>query len=156
MNIHDYLIDQTGLDWQSLLEEWHWLLPPQFRVWLLTRSGDLFLTVPDGSIHMLDVGAGKLQRVAKSRDEFCTKMDEPGMAGNWLLIPIVDQLVASGVVLGPGQCYSFRQLPVLGGTYKPENRMAFPIREHFGGWGSIQRQISDLPDGSQVIIKPVA
>jgi hypothetical protein len=115
----------------------------------------LFITVADGSIHMLDVGAGTLKQVAKSRDEFCARMDEPGVAEDWLMIPIVDQLVASGVVLSPGQCYSFRQLPILGGKYTPENRMVFPIREHFGGWGSIQRQIADLPDGSQVIIEPV-
>ena len=131
------------------------MLPPEFRVWLLTRTGDLFMTVSDGSICLLDVGAGKLKQVAKSRDEFCTKIDEPGVAEDWLMIPIVDQLVASGVVLGSGQCYSFRQLPVLGGTYTAENRMAFPIREHFGGWGSVQRQISDLPDGSHVVIKLV-
>ena len=118
--------------------------------------GDLFITLPDGSIHMLDVGAGELRKVAASRDEFCTKIDEPGVADDWLMIPIVDQLVGSGAVLGPGQCYSFRQLPVLGGTYKAENRMVFPIREHFGAWGLVQRQISDLPDGSQVVIKPVA
>jgi hypothetical protein len=46
-------------------------------------------------------------------------------------------------------------LPVFGGAYTPDNRMVFPIREHFGGWGSIHRQIADLPDGSHVIIKPV-
>ena len=72
------------------------------------------------------------------------------------MIPIVDQLVAVGVVLGTGQCYSFRQLPVFGGSYTPDNRMLFPIREHFGGWGSVHRQMSDLPDGSHVVIKPVA
>ena len=104
MNINDYLIDQTGFDWQTLLSEWHWLLPPQFSVWLLTRAGDLFITVPDGSIHMLDVGAGELRQVAESRDGFCTKIDEPGVGNDWLMIPIVDELVASGVVLGPGQC----------------------------------------------------
>ncbi len=156
MNIHDYLIDQTGLDWESLLEEWHWLLPSEFRVWLLTRMGDLFITVPDGSIHMLDVGAGKLQRVAQSREEFCTKMDMPEVADDWLMIPIVDQLVASGAVLGSGHCYSYRTLPTLGGTYKADNRMALPIREHFGAWGSLQRQISEVPDGTEIIIKPIA
>jgi hypothetical protein len=72
MNIDDYLIDQTGLDWPALLAEWHWLLPPTFRVWLLTRTGDLFITLPEDSIHLLDIGAGELRRVAESRDEFCT------------------------------------------------------------------------------------
>ena len=71
------------------------------------------------------------------------------------MTPIVDQLVASGVVLGSGQCCSFRQLAVLGGTYTPENRMPFPIREHFGAWGSVDRQISNLPDGAEIVIKPV-
>lgn len=154
-NIDEYLIDHSGLDWHSLLEEWHWLLPAKFCVSMLTRVGDLFLTLPDGSIHMLDVGAGKLQQVAQSRDEFCTKIDDLGIADDWLMIPIVDQLVKSGSVLGPGQCYSFRQLPVLGGNYTAENRMVFPIREHFGAWGLVQRQIKDLPDGSHVLIKPV-
>lgn len=153
MNIHDYLIDQKGLDWPSLLEEWRWLIPPKFRVWLLTRTGDLFITVPDGSIHMLDVGAGELRRVASNRDEACTRIDEPSVAEEWLIIPIVDQLVASGAVLGAGECYSFRQLPALGGSYSADNRFVLPIREHFGAWGSVQRQISDVPDGTQIIIE---
>jgi hypothetical protein len=155
MNIYDYLIDHKELDWRTLLEEWGWMLPPEFAVWLLTRAGDLFITLPDGSIHMLDVGVGELRNVAQSRDEFCAKIDEPGVADDWLMIPIVDQLVSAGAVLGTGQCYSFRKLPVLGGAYTADNRMVFPIREHFGAWGSVHRQISDLPDGSEVVIKPI-
>jgi len=153
MNIHDYLIDQTGLDWPSLLEEWRWLLPPRFSVWLFTRAGDLFIKLPDGSIHMLEVGSGELNRVADSRDDACAKIDTPGVADEWLMIPVVDQLVASGCVLGPGQCYSYNVLPVLGGSYKAEDRVLLPIREHFGAWGSLHRQIADLPDGTQVQIE---
>jgi hypothetical protein len=44
-------------------------------------------------------------------------------------------------------------LPILGGNYKADNRMVFPIHEHFGAWGLIQRQISELPDGTRVVIK---
>jgi hypothetical protein len=153
MNIHDYLIEHSSFDWAVLLVEWRWLLPPKFRVWLFTRAGDLFITLPDGSIHMLEVGAGELRRVADSRDDACAKIDQPGVADEWLMIPVVDQLVASGRVLGPDQCYSYRILPVLGGSYKAEDRVLLPIREHFGAWGSLHRQIEDLPDGSQVQIE---
>ena len=153
MDVHEYLIDHADIDWSLALQEWNWLLPSEFSVWLLTRTGDLFITIPEGQIYMLDVGAGTLQQVAMSRDEFCAKIDEPGTAEDWLMIPIVDRLVASGAHLGPGQCYSFRPLPPLGGDYGADNRMVFGIREHFGGWGSVQRQISQLPDGSQVVIK---
>ena len=153
MNIHDYLIDQTGLDWASLLEEWHWLLTPRFSIWLFTRAGDLFITLPNGSIHMLEVGSGELSRVADSRDDACAKIDQPGVADKWPRIPVIDQLVASGCVLGPGQCYSYKILPVLGGSYKAEERVLLPIREHFGAWGSLHRQIADLPDGAEIEIK---
>lgn len=153
MNVHDYLIDQASLDWQPLLEEWHWLLPPEFTIWLLTRVGDLFIALPDGSVHMLDVGAGTLQQVATDRDEFCANADNPDVANDWLMISVVDELVAAGTVLGPGQCYSFRKLPVFGGSYRSENRMVFPIREHFGAWGSVHRQIATLPSGERVIIE---
>jgi len=69
------------------------------------------------------------------------------------MIPVIDQLAASGCVLGPGQSYSYKILPVLGGSYKAENRVLLPIREHFGAWGSLHRQIEDLPDGSRVQIE---
>jgi len=153
MNIHDYLIDQTGLDWPALLDEWRWLLPPKFTVWLLTRTGDLFIKLPDGSIHMLDVGSGELSRVADSREDACAKIDQPGVAEEWLMIPVVDQLVASGCVLGPGQCYSYKMLPILGGSYAPEGRALLPIREHFGAWGGLNRKVSDLPDGAEIQIE---
>jgi hypothetical protein len=153
LNIHDYLIDQTGLDWPSLLEEWHWLLPPKFTVWLLTRAGDLFIKLPDGSIHMLEVGSGKLSRVADSRADACTKIDEAGVANEWLMIPVVDQLVTLGCVLGPGQCYSYKMLPILGGSYAPEGRALLPIRKHFGLWGSLHRKVSGLSDGTEIEIK---
>jgi hypothetical protein len=154
MNIQDYLIDHADIDWSAALQEWNWLLPPVFRVWLLTRAGDLFITTPDGSIQMLEVGVGELRHVAESRDEFCRKIDDPSVADDWLMIPVIDALKADGVTLGGEQCYSFRVLPSLGGDYSAKNRMAFPIHEHFGGWGSVHRQISDLPDGSQIVIKP--
>jgi hypothetical protein len=153
MNIHDYLIDQAGLDWSALLAEWRWRLPPEFTVWLFTRAGDLFITLPDGSIHVLDVGAGELRRGADNRDNACTRINRPEVAEDWLMIPVVDQLVASGWILAAGQCYSFKMLPVLGGSYAPEGRAILPICEHFGAWGSLHRQIATLPDGAQVKIE---
>jgi Domain of unknown function (DUF1851) len=152
VSIDNYVIDHAGLDWPSLLQEWHWLLPPRSPVWLFTRAGDAFVERPDGSIHMLDVGAGQLHKVAASRNEAAAKIQEPEVAKDWLMIPVVDQLVASGSVLAAGQCYSFKMLPALGGSYGPEGRTVLPIREHFGGWGSMHRQLLDVPIGSQVRI----
>src|SRR4051812_19966820 len=66
MSVHDYLIDHEGFDWPGLLSGWSWLLPPEFAVWLVNRFGDLFLVPPDGTVLMLDVGAGTLTKLAGS------------------------------------------------------------------------------------------
>jgi hypothetical protein len=153
MNVHDYLIDHDGFEWEHLLSGWERLVPPEFSVWLINRFGDLFLTLPDGTVHMLDVGGGSITKLAESRDEFARIIDEDDNADDWLMIPLVDRLVEAGVLLEPGQCYSFVTPPILGGEYSVENTMVVPIQEHFGLYGSYHEQLRDVPDGSKVVIK---
>jgi hypothetical protein len=153
MSIHDYLIDHQGFDWGSLLGEWTWLVPNEFTVWLMNRFGDLFFVFEDGTVHMLDVGAGSLKLVAKSRNDFGAKVDEDDKANDWFMIPLIDQLVAAGITLKEGQCYSYKLPPVLGGDYTVANTCVLPIAEHYGAYGSIHNQIKDLPYGTQVVLK---
>jgi hypothetical protein len=152
MSIHEYLIDFHGLDWPSLLAEWTWLVPKEFTVWLMNRFGDLFLVFEDGAVYMLDVGRGSLEQLATGRDEFCAKVDEDDNASDWFMIPLVDQLVAAGIILKEGECYSYKQPPILGGDYTVENTCVLPIAEHYGAYGSIHNQIKDLPDGADVVL----
>jgi hypothetical protein len=153
MNVHDYLIDHSGFNWAQLLSGWKWLLPPEFTIWLMNRYGDLFLISPDGTVHMLDIGAGSLTKLAESTDDFARIIDEDDNAEDWLMIPLVDRLVATGVLLKPGQCYSFLTPPVLGGDYAVENTVVLPITEHYGVYCSYHEQLRDVPDGTKVVIK---
>lgn len=153
--VADYLIDQSGIDWPKTLASWSWLVPAEFTLWLVTRFADLFLVLPDGTVHMLDVGTGTLTKVAESRDDFCTKIDEDDNANQWLMIPLVDRMVAAGVVLQPGQCYGFKTPPVLGGDYSVENASPLPLWDYLGAYGSIHEQLRDVPDGAQVVLKVV-
>src|SRR5262245_44785704 len=107
MSIQNYLIDHSGCNWRALLAPWKWLMPPEFNVWLVNRVGDLFLFLPDKSIHMLDVGAGTITRVADSEEHFCRMLDEdPSLAEKWFRVSLVDSMTKAGIRLGPGQCYS--------------------------------------------------
>lgn len=153
MNVHDYIIDHSGLDWAHLLSGWEWLLPAEFSVWLMNRYGDLFLILPDGSIHMMDIGDGSLTKMAESKDEFSRIIDEDGNADDWLMIPLVDRLVAAGVLLQPGKCYSHLTPPVLGGDYTVENTVVLPVAEHYGLYGSYHEQLRGVPDGTNVVLK---
>jgi hypothetical protein len=76
------LIDHSDIDWAALLSDWKWLLPPGFTVWLMNRYGDLFLILPDDSVHMLDIGGGSLTKLAESKDDFARVIDEEGNAGD--------------------------------------------------------------------------
>ena len=150
MNIHDYLIDQSGKDWSDLLSPWNWMLPKTFTVWIVNRFGDVFMVLDDDSVHMLDIGSGLLSRIASNRDEFADLMDQDGNADDWLMIPLVDELVASGLFLSEDQCYSYRVAPVLGGSYSLDNFEVTDLSVHYAIFGQINEQIKDIPDGTSI------
>jgi hypothetical protein len=118
----------------------------------MNRFGDLFVVLEDGSVQMLDVGGGSLTRLAQDREDFCRQVDEGDNANQWLMIPLVDRVVAAGLGLGPGQCYGYKLLPVLGGGYTVENTAVLSVAEHIGFCGSLHQQIADVPDGEQVVL----
>jgi hypothetical protein len=150
MNIHDYLIDQDGKDWPALLSDWGSLLPGSFTLWLVNRFGDAFLALNDGSIHMLDAGIGYFRPVADSRSHFAALLDVEDNANNWLMIPLVDACVASGITLGANQCYGYRLPPVLGGQYNVENVAPTDLSVHYSLLASIFQQTKELPDGTRI------
>ena len=152
MSINDYIIDHLSFDWPKLLSNWSWLLPETLTVWIMNRFGDLFLVFDDGTVHMLDVGCGSLKKVAHDRDDSSIKVDQDENANEWFMIPLVDRLIASGLKLEPGQCYGFRQPPILGGGYSVNNVAVVSVDDYYGGYAWIHRQISDLPDGSRVAL----
>jgi hypothetical protein len=152
VNVHDYLIDQSGIDWSRILSGWWWLVPREFTLWLVNRFADLFLVFPDGSVHMLDVGVGSIAKVAECRGEFSSKIDQDDNANQWLMIPLVDDMVAAGMHLRPGECYGFKQPPVLGGHYTVENIGVFSIADYLGAYGSIDEQLRNVGDRERVVI----
>jgi hypothetical protein len=155
MDINDYLLERGDSDWEALLADWHWILPPRFTLWLANRYGDLFLVPEDGSVCMLDVGAGTLKRVAADREEFAALMRQPGYAAEWLMMPLVDQCVAAGLDLPAGHCYGFKKPPVLGGEYSVDNTELVDLYTHYSVLGQLHAQIWESqpretpPDGEQ-------
>lgn len=150
MKIHDYLIEQGGKDWSELLSGWLGVLPASFTVWLVNRVGGVFAVFEDGSVHMLDVGTGVVQRLADNRDDFATRIDADNNANNWLMIPLVDQCVAAGLTLSEDQCYGYKVPPILGGKYEVENVSPINLSVHYSLLADIFRQTKGLPDGTRI------
>jgi hypothetical protein len=150
VNVGNYLIDQSGKNWPELLSGWVPPLPSGFTVWLVNRFGDVFAVFDDESVHMLDLGTGVLARVADNRADFADKIDLGDNANDWLMIPLVDQCVAAGVVLREDQCYGYKVPPLLGGAYTMENIEPTNLSVHYSLMSDVWRQTKDLPESTKV------
>ncbi|UWZ84184.1 DUF1851 domain-containing protein [Occallatibacter riparius] len=150
MLLTDYLIEQKGKDWTELLSDWVPPLPSEFTVWMVNLFGDVFAVFEDGSVHLLNLGTGVLERLADSLDHFCDLVDQDDNADNWLMISLADACRQAGLVLSATQCYSFRVPPILGGSYEVENVAPCDLSVHFSFMADIVRQTKDLPDGASV------
>jgi hypothetical protein len=151
----DLIVPLTSVDTSPLLEFWRWLIPETRRPLFATALGDLFLAEPNGVVLWLDIGYGQLQAVAASEREFERVAIDPDNNSLWFGEVLVDQLRAAGKVLGLGECYSYLQLPMLGGEYKLANFRVYDAVTHFRVWGPIHEQLRDLPDGAEVEFKVV-
>ena len=135
---------------EDLLEEWRWLLGDSMQLCLVSSMGDMFLGNAEGQIFWLDAGTGQLQQVAESQPEFQQLMQRPENANQWFMPQLVGDLISSGVCLGPGQCYSYKKPPVLGGKIEPGNFEPTDLSVHFSILGQIHRQVKDLPPGTEI------
>lgn len=145
----------ADIDTGRLLEHWRWLVPEPARPLYATALGDLFLVEPGGEVSWLDMGNGQLQLVARSETDFERAAADSDNASLWFGASLVDRLIAAGKVLGSGECYSFLQLPMLGGEYEPNNFRVLDVVSHFRVWGPIHEQLRNLPDGATVEFKVV-
>ena len=150
MNVNDYLIDHSDFAWADLLEDWRWLLASPVTVWLCNRFAELVLVMEDGTVSYLETSRGVLKKIAICRQDFITKVDEGNNANDWLMIPLVDQCLAAGKVLGTGQCYGFSTPPILGGAYDLTNVEVSDLAVYLALMGQIHGQLEDVPDGTKI------
>ena len=135
------------------LSDWKWLLPPDMRPLLVSTSGDVFFIDAAGQVHWLETGAGKLQQIAGSGGEFESAVRHAESRAEWFFEPVIDGLRAKGIHIAPGECYGYRTLPVLGGNYDDDNRVAVDAAGHIRFTGYVHGQIKDLPEGTEVVLK---
>ena len=137
---------------RSALSEWSWLLRED--AWnpvLVSAAGDVFLARASGEIFRLDTGSGELARIADTAAEFEASLEDPELAENLLLTPVIEELLDSGRALAPGQCFGFTILPVFEeGSYAADNRFPLSAIEHVRVTGDIHAQIQGVDDGQQV------
>lgn len=148
ITLQDLTVNIDHIDRETLLEDWRWLIGASRLPILVTASGDAFVQdAADGSVHVLDTGAGTLTRVADSADAFRALLADRDFVADHLAVQMVGDLLQAGVRLAPGQVYSFRKPPVLGGAYELDNVEPTDMDVHFSLTGQIHEQTRTPPAG---------
>ena len=68
----------------------------------------------------------------------------------WLMANVIDDLLEAGAVVGEGQCFGYKTLPIMGGDYTPDNMVPMSAAAWYGFSGYLHEQIKELPDGTHV------
>jgi hypothetical protein len=146
-----HYLAETDAPSDELLEDWRWLVGAELQLWGVTKLGDAFLRdSADGSIHFLDVIAGKVEQIAEDQSAFETAVARNENADRWLMPEIVDGQAILGMTPGPNECLSFKHPPVLGGQLDPDNFEPCHVVVHFSIAGQIHQQVKNLPPGTKI------
>jgi hypothetical protein len=140
----------------EIVAAWQWLLPGSWSPFLCSMIGGIFLEEASG-IYWLESGTGLVERIAVGKAQFeSTLKSNPECVEEWFLPPLVTRLHDAGKRPNAGECYAFTVLPVFAeGRYEIGNMFVAPVREPLVALASIHKQLSDIPDGGEVLIKIV-
>lgn len=151
LTIDDLTVNFDDLPQTTLLEDWEWLIGTTKQPILLTAVGDAFLKdTVDGSIHWLAVGNADFRPIASDIHEFRSLLTDEAFVLDYFAVEALLALKEAGVTLGPGQIYSLKVPPILGGKYALDNIAPTNIAVHFSITGQIYRQVKDMPPGTKI------
>lgn len=112
----DLLIeDVSAEEFDRWISEWRGVIRGEAAVAFLNKFGVWFLRRPDGSVDMLNVFTGEVERVAASPDAFGTMVNKQAWQETYLLSELVYALHQEGKVPGRGECYAVAPHPAFGG-----------------------------------------
>jgi hypothetical protein len=104
----------------------------------VTRVGEARFTFSDGA-------TGTLDRLADKVEDLADLLEVDVLRQNWLLTKLVDQCIEAGLNLKPGQVYSYKVPPSLGGTMELDNVEVMDAADHYHSMAEIQLMLDELP-----------
>jgi hypothetical protein len=151
--LDDLTIKLNEINIADILSSWSWLVRDLDELLLISKLGDLFFENKDGVVYWLATDSCELTKVADSKQEFYSFLNDDEKIDNWFLPQLLKELEQAGILLNYNQVYSYKKMPVLGGEYSIDNIDPLDIKIHFDLTGIIGEQIKDLPNGTKIKIK---
>ncbi|MGA2853299.1 MAG: hypothetical protein ABSE90_04140 [Verrucomicrobiota bacterium] len=143
------LLMQLRLTWNDLLIQnisepnahgwlgcWQGIIKGKVAPVFMSKFGDWFLRLPDGSTNELSVIEGTYLKIASTPDEFSSLVNTAKWQEEHLMSLIIQQLHERKIVPQEGQCYAFAPHPILTGRIDIDRAMLMDI----GVWQHICAQ----------------
>jgi hypothetical protein len=146
----DLTVNFADFQSEDLLKDWRWLIGDSAQPILISSVGDAFIQDETGKILWLDTGGGEITEVASSYEVFQAELKDEEKVNEWFLAPIVAELKGLNIFLERRQCYSYKQLPIVGGQYEASNFQPADLSFHFAATGQLCFLLKDIPDGTQI------
>jgi hypothetical protein len=146
METGHYTLDPELFDWPALLSRWKWLMPKPVTPLMVNRLGDLVIVNNDQTVSFFDIGRGRLNQIAASREEFDLLIEESKNSKEWLATPLVKKLLKQGLTFKAEdeRIYGFKVPPLLGGEYEPENIEVTDMYSYYGFLGDLFSDMEEL------------
>lgn len=151
-----HFIRASEIDQPSVLAVWSSILPPSCRLLGASLFGDLFLARESGEVLMLDLVSGDLKQIAVCVEKFEWDLTQRERREEWLMQSLADAAIAAGLKPSASECLAFRTPPMLGGALNPDNLAKWDFVAYHDGTAKLLSQITELPVGTQVVIRPDA
>jgi hypothetical protein len=148
-----FLVDHLDVD--RLLSEWRWLCPQPMALVARSAFGDLFLRDEAGKIFKLDIAIGQMKEVAKSETEFRDLAPTKEKREQWFAESDELAAIERGLKPSQDQCVAFKTPIMFAGAGTPNNAYVGSLYEQVSFLGDLNRQLSQLPDGSKVQFRVV-
>lgn len=143
-----FLVDR--LEVERLLSEWRWLCPQRMTLVARTAFGDLFLRDEAGAVSWLDIGVGKLSKVASSETEFREAARTSEKRSQWFAEQDFLACTKRGLNPTSSQCVGFSVPIVFAESDSSNTPYIADLYEYVSFLGDLHRQISSSPDGAKV------
>lgn len=150
ITMNDLTISPDGVDMETLLDDWSWAMPEQWRPVLLTAMGDVFAQGDSGCVYFVDMVEGTITPLADDGPSFQSLLKDTQFVTDHLFPSRIINLRKAGKTLAPRHVYGHKQPLVLGGEDNADNVEVTDVSVHVSIHGQVHRQVADLPDGTSI------
>ena len=148
--IHRYLGSLGSVSPAAILADWQWAFEGLWSLLAVTKMGDGFVVDSLGRVKFLDTLEGQAREAASTIEDFRALLERGTHDDDWFLPGFVDSMERQGQILEPGQCYSFKVPPVLGGPTEVSNLQVISTLVHFSMAGQLHEQVRRMPQGTRI------